>query len=127
MVKLRKVIVFMGDVVVFGGYYIVMGVLMIFVERMIIIGFIGVFGVILFIGDVLNSYFGVFFDCVQINSYVIFSFNWKLSLEEILVIQQEVDQIYMQFKDCVVVGWGMIVVQVEKIVCGRVWIGVDVF
>lgn len=42
----KFVIVFMGNIVVFGGYWIFMNVDWIVVEVNIIIGFIGVFGVL---------------------------------------------------------------------------------
>lgn len=52
------VIVFMGDVVVSGGYWILMNVDCIFVELNIIIGLIGIFGMYYLIFDMLVK-FGV--------------------------------------------------------------------
>lgn len=123
--KTRKVTVSMGDVAASGGYYIATGASTIFAEKTTITGSIGVFGIIPFIGDALNSKLGVSFDRVQTNSHAVLTLNKKLSPEELQVIQGEVDQIYTQFKERVAAGRGLTGEQVERLARGRVWTGAD--
>lgn len=65
----KLVVVFMGDYVVFGGYYIFVVADLIFVEFNILIGFIGVFFLILDVSDLMNEKFGIYFDMVKIGDF----------------------------------------------------------
>ena len=53
------------------------------------------------------------------------SLNRKLTDEELNIIQEEVDQVYIKFMNIVAEGRDMTVQQVNKIARGRVWTGRD--
>lgn len=121
----KKVIVSMGDVAASGGYYIATPAETIFAEPTTITGSIGVFGVIPYIGAMLENNFGLTFDRVQTNSHAVLSLNRKMTEQEYAMVQQEVDQIYAQFKKRVSDGRGLTIDQVGVIARGRVWTGTD--
>jgi protease IV len=121
----KKVIVSMGDVAASGGYYIAAPASRIFAEKTTITGSIGVFGVIPYIGKMLENKLGVTFDRVSTNSSANMSLNKKLTPTELKVIQEEVDEIYTQFLGIVAEGRKMSPQQVNVIARGRVWTGVD--
>jgi protease-4 len=123
--KTKKVIVSMGDVAASGGYYIATPATYIFAEPTTITGSIGVFGVIPYTGKMFEDNLGITFDRAQTNAHSILSTNRKLTEEELALVQQEVDDIYMQFKQRVADGRGMTKEEVEKLARGRVWTGVD--
>lgn len=120
-----KVIVSMGDVAASGGYYISTPASTIFAEPTTITGSIGVFGVIPYTGAFLENHLGLTFDRVQTNSHSVLSTNRKLTPEEFNMVQDEVNEIYMQFKNRVSEGRGLKLAQVERLARGRVWTGVD--
>lgn len=123
--KKKKVIVSMGDVAASGGYYIATPASTIFAEPTTITGSIGVFGVIPYTGGFMENKLGLTFDRVQTNKHSVLSTNRKLTPEELSLIQQEVDQIYAQFKQRVADGRGLTTSQVQVIARGRVWTGAD--
>ncbi len=123
--KKKKVIVSMGDVAASGGYYISTPASTIFAEPTTITGSIGVFGVIPYTGGFFENKLGLTFDRVQTNKHSVLSTNRKLTPEELNLIQNEVDQIYTQFKKRVADGRGLTAAQVQRIARGRVWTGTD--
>ncbi|MGV3612425.1 MAG: signal peptide peptidase SppA [Fluviicola sp.] len=123
--KKKKVIVSMGDVAASGGYYIATPASTIFAEPTTITGSIGVFGVIPYTGAFMENKLGLTFDRVQTNKHSVLSTNRKLTPEELTLIQNEVDQIYTQFKKRVSDGRGLTTAQVQRIARGRVWTGTD--
>lgn len=123
--KKKKVIVSMGDVAASGGYYIATPATRIFAEPTTITGSIGVFGMIPYTGKLFENYFGITFDRVQTNAHAVLSLNRKLTPEEFLKIQAEVDNTYTKFKQRVSEGRGLTTEQVERIARGRVWVGLD--
>lgn len=123
--KTKKVIVSMGDVAASGGYYIAAPASYIFAEPTTLTGSIGVFGMIPFTGKMLENKLGVTFDRVATNKHAIMTTNRKLTDEEMTIIQEGVDDIYMQFKTVVAKGRGLTMERVQEIARGRVWTGVD--
>jgi protease-4 len=123
--KVKKVVVSMGDVAASGGYYIAAPSSAIFAEPNTITGSIGVFGVIPYTGRMLTNKLGLTFDRASTNSHSVMSLNRKLTDRELSLVQEEVDQIYLQFMKNVSEGRGMTVKQVNKIARGRVWTGRD--
>ena len=123
--KKKKVIVSMGDVAASGGYYVAASAHKIFAEPTTITGSIGVFGVIPYTGKMLENKLGVTFDRVATNKHAVMSTNRKLDDEEMLMIQDNVDEIYSEFKALVTKGRKLSPEQVEVIARGRVWTGRD--
>jgi protease-4 len=123
--KTKKVIVSMGDVAASGGYYIASPADRIFAEPTTITGSIGVFGVIPFIGKMLENKLGLTFDRAQTNKHSVMSLNRKLTVDELAIIQTEVDAIYAQFLSRVSEGRGIPVDKVNQMARGRVWTGTD--
>lgn len=123
--KKMKVIVSMGDVAASGGYYIATPATTIFAEPTTITGSIGVFGVIPYTGGFMENHLGLTFDRVQTNKHSVLSTNRRLTEDELMMIQNEVDEIYLQFKTRVANGRGMTMAQVERLARGRVWTGTD--
>jgi protease-4 len=121
----KKVIVSMGDLAASGGYYIATPATRIFAEPTTITGSIGVFGMIPYTGNFMKNTLGLSFDYIQTNKHSAFSLNRKLTKEEIESIQEEVDDIYMDFLTRVAEGRGMTTEQVNVIARGRVWTGSD--
>jgi protease-4 len=123
--KVKKVVVSMGDVAASGGYYIAAPASAIFAEPNTITGSIGVFGVIPYTGKMLTNKLGLTFDRASTNLHSVMSLNRKLTDIELNLVQEEVDQVYMQFMNIVAEGRGITVKQVNKIARGRVWTGRD--
>jgi protease IV len=123
--KSKKVIVSMGDVAASGGYYIAAPASKIFAESNTITGSIGVFGVIPYTGKMLENKLGLTFDRVQTNKHALMSTNKKLTEEEMLIVQEEVEFIYKEFLQRVAEGRGMTTEAVNVIARGRVWTGTD--
>ncbi len=121
----KPVYVSMGNVAASGGYYISAPATRIFAQPNTITGSIGVFGMIPYTGKMMNHLFGVTFDRVQTNKHAVLSTNRKLTEEELAVIQKNVDDIYLKFKNRVSEGRGMSLEEVERVARGRVWTGRD--
>lgn len=123
--KTKKVVVSMGDVAASGGYYIAAPASYIFAEPTTITGSIGVFGMIPYTGKMLENKLGVTFDRVATNKHSVMTTNRKLTEEELAIIQESVDEIYVQFKTVVAQGRGLTLDRVQELARGRVWTGVD--
>lgn len=123
--KTKKVIVSMGDVAASGGYYIAAPANYIFAESSTITGSIGVFGVIPYTGKMFEDKLGISFDRISTNKHAVLSTNRKLTPEEFLIIQNEVNAIYDDFLKRVSEGRGLSKQQVHQIARGRVWTGSD--
>lgn len=123
--KKKKVIVSMGDVAASGGYYIAAPASYIFADPTTITGSIGVFGMIPYTGKMLEDKLGLTFDQIKTNQHAVVSTNRKLTATELQIVQNEVDQIYANFLQCVASGRGMSTSEVNRIARGRVWTGVD--
>lgn len=123
--KVKKVIVSMGDVAASGGYYISAPATTIFAEPTTITGSIGVFGMIPYLGKMFENKLGMTFDRASTNAHSIMSLNRRLSGDEMLLIQQEIDSIYSQFLERVAEGRKMTKEQVNIVARGRVWTGTD--
>ena len=121
----KKVIVSMGDVAASGGYYISAPATAIFAEPSTITGSIGVFGMIPYTGKMLQNKLGMTFDRAATNQHSVMTTNRKLTPEEYLLVQAEVDDIYDQFLSRVAEGRGMTKERVNEIARGRVWTGRD--
>lgn len=121
----KKVIVSMGDVAASGGYYISAPATTIFAEPSTITGSIGVFGMIPYTGKMLQNKLGMTFDRAATNQHSVMTTNRKLTPEEYLLVQEEVDGIYDQFLSRVAEGRGMTKERVNEIARGRVWTGRD--
>jgi protease-4 len=121
----KKVIVSMGDVAASGGYYISAPATAIFAEPTTITGSIGVFGMIPYTGKMLENKLGMTFDRAATNNHSVLTTNRRLTPEELLITQKEVDAIYLQFLSRVAEGRGMTTDQVNVIARGRVWTGSD--
>ena len=114
-----------GDLAASGGYFIAAPGTTIFAEPNTITGSIGVFGVIPYIGAMLENKLGISFDPIGTNTHSVMSLNRRLSEDERRTIQQEVDKIYDRFKEVVAIGRGMTLEQVGIVARGRVWTGTD--
>jgi protease-4 len=121
----KPVIVSMGDVAASGGYYIACAADKIYAQPNTITGSIGVFGVIPFTGDLLKNKLGITIDRVQTNQHSIMSMNKELTDAEYEIIQQGVDDIYLDFISKVGQGREMSTAMVDSIGQGRVWAGSD--
>ena len=123
--KKKKVIVSMGDVAASGGYYIATPADRIFAEPTTITGSIGVFGMIPYTGKFMENKLGITFDEVRTNQHSLTTLNKKLTPEELMVIQKQVDKIYTQFLTRVSNGRKIKMDQVGILARGRVWSGED--
>ena len=122
---IKPVIVSMGDVAASGGYYIAAPATTIFAEPTTITGSIGVFGVIPYTGKLMENKLGLTFDRASTNKHAVMTTNRKLTEDELRIIQEGVDDIYLLFKQRVADGRGMTLEQVNIIARGRVWTGRD--
>ncbi len=123
--KSKKVIVSMGDVAASGGYYIATAASKIFAEPTTITGSIGVFGIIPYTGKFFQDKLGITFDKITTNKHASLSLNHKLSSEELMLIQKQVDKIYTDFIRKVSDGRKMSPELVHRYARGRVWTGID--
>lgn len=121
----KKVVVSMGDVAASGGYFIAAPSSYIFAEPTTITGSIGVFGVIPYTGKFMEQKLGVTFDRVATNSHAGISLNKKMTIEEMAILQNEVDDIYDSFLSKVSEGRKIPINRVHAIARGRVWTGKD--
>lgn len=115
----------MGGMVVFGGYWIFTLVNYIVVNFSILIGFIGIFGVIIIVENSLDL-IGVYIDGVLILLLVDVFIIRVLLLEVQLMMQLSIENGYKCFIMLVVDVCYLMLEQIDKIVQGYVWIGQDV-
>ncbi len=124
--EIMPVIVSMGDVAASGGYYISCPADKIFALPNTITGSIGVFGVLPNISKPLENKLGITVDRAYTNRPSLMTITRKLTPEEYKIIQEGVDDIYMDFKTKVAEGRPMLdVAGVDSIGQGRVWAGTD--
>lgn len=122
----KPLVVSMGNVAASGGYYISAGADYIIAQPNTITGSIGVFGTIPNIGTFMTDHFGITYSEVQTNGHATMgSITKRLSDEEYLIIQREVDRIYDVFTSRVADGREMTQTDVDNIGQGRVWAGSD--
>ncbi len=124
--EVKPVVVSMGDLAASGGYYIACGADRIFAQPNTITGSIGVFGVIPNFGPMLKEKMGITTSIVETNEHsVSLSVLNGLSEEERLIVQQGVDDIYLDFTTKVANGRGKTQAEIDSIGQGRVWAGKD--
>lgn len=122
----KPLVVSMGNVAASGGYYISAGADYIIAQPNTITGSIGVFGTLPNIGTFMTKNFGITYSEVQTNGHATMgSVTKRLSEEEYLIIQHEVDRIYDVFTSRVADGRKMTQADVDNIGQGRVWAGSD--
>jgi protease-4 len=120
------VVISMGDVAASGGYYISCQSDRIFAQPNTITGSIGVFGIIPNISKPLEEKLGVTLDRAYTNRPTMMTITRALTDEEYSIVQEGVDDIYMDFKQKVADGRpGLDVAGVDSIGQGRVWAGTD--
>lgn len=125
LVEEKFVYVLMLSVVVFGGYYIFINVYKIFVDRNIIIGFIGVVSILLdFLKLIIDNgvniekiFDGEYFDLYLVDSFIEKKYNkiYNLNLK-----------VYEDFLSVVLKGRRIDKEKLKIIVEGRIWIGDEV-
>lgn len=124
--KEKPVVVSFGDVAASGGYYIASAADSIFASPETITGSIGVFGIIPNMEAFFKNKLGITFDGVKTANHADMGSVYKpLSDFEKQIIQQEIDRIYLQFKQRVAEGRNMSLERVDSIAQGRVWSGMD--
>ena len=120
------VVVSMGDVAASGGYYIACESDRIFAQPNTITGSIGVFGVLPNISKPLEEKLGITVDRAYTNRPSMMTITRALTDEEYAIVQEGVDDIYLDFKQKVANGRpGLDVAGVDAIGQGRVWAGTD--
>lgn len=120
------VVISMGDVAASGGYYIACQSDRIFAQPNTITGSIGVFGVLPNISKPLEEKLGITVDRAYTNRPSMMTITRALTEEEYSIIQEGVDDIYMDFKQKVADGRpDLDVAGVDSIGQGRVWAGTD--
>ncbi len=121
------VVTSMSNYAASGGYFISCNSDKIFAERTTLTGSIGVFGMLFDLDEFYNNKLGITFDNVKTTQYSDFPSSMLLSGDltetESQIIQNQIDQIYLQFKQRVADGRGLTMEQVEEIAQGRVWTG----
>lgn len=119
----KPFVVSMGDVAASGGYYIAMGADRIYAEPATITGSIGVFGMKLATGKLMNKV-GVTTQVISRGKNSgIFSTTQAFSEGERAAMQKMLDSIYAQFTSKAAQGRKMPVEQLEKLARGRVYTG----
>ncbi len=121
----KPFIVSMGDVAASGGYYIACAADKIYAHPNTITGSIGVFGVLPNFGPMLEDKLGITTDRVETNEHAVLTLTQALTDDEYKMIQQGVDDIYLDFITKVAEGRGMTPADVDSIGQGRVWAGTD--
>lgn len=122
----KPFIVSMGDLAASGGYYISCAADKIYATENTITGSIGVFGLIPNIQELLNDHLGLTTDTVKTNNLSDFYTGTRpFKKEEEEVIQEVVNDIYIDFISRVAEGRGLEMNFVDSIAQGRVWTGED--
>ncbi|HNC46262.1 MAG TPA: signal peptide peptidase SppA, partial [Acidobacteriota bacterium] len=123
--KAKPLIVSMGSYAASGGYWISTYADHIFAEPNTITGSIGVFGLLLNVGQLANDH-GVTWDTVKTGKYAdLGTISRPKTDEELALIQKTVDQIYDQFLAKVSESRKLPREKVAEIAQGRVWSGID--
>ena len=122
----KPVVVSMGDVAASGGYYIACAADTIVAQPNTITGSVGVFGVLMNAQKLINNKFGIVVDTVKTNRFADLGTPLRpLTPMETDIIQNGVNEIYLDFITKVAEGRGMKVADVDSIGQGRVWSGED--
>lgn len=122
--KEKPVVVSFGDVAASGGYYISCAADSIFASPTTITGSIGVFGIIPNMEGFFKNKLGVTFDGVKTGPYADLGAIYRpMNETEKEFVQQNIDEIYMSFKQRVAEGRKKPVEFIDSIAQGRVWSG----
>ena len=125
-VKVKPVVVSMGDVAASGGYWISASATKIIADPSTITGSIGVFGIIPNMQEFFDNKLGITFDNSMTNTHADFpSVNRPLTSYEKMILERQVDKVYTDFLSLVSAGRKMETAQVDSIGQGRVWSGTD--
>ena len=124
--KEKPVIVSMGDVAASGGYWLATAADSIVVSPQTLTGSIGVFGIHLNLGRMMDTKLGITSDQVSTGPYAdMFSSMRPLGRREQLLLERAIDETYTRFLEKVATSRGMDVEEVDTIAQGRVWTGND--
>lgn len=122
--SVKPVVVSMGDYAASGGYYISCNASKIIAQPNTLTGSIGVFGILPNMKKFFNDKLGITFDGVGTGKYSDFgNLSRPLREDEKLIIQNEIDSIYADFKRKVANGRKLPIEKVDSIAQGRVWTG----
>jgi protease-4 len=122
--KEKPVVVSFGDVAASGGYYISCAADSIFASPTTITGSIGVFGIVPNMEGFFKNKLGVTFDGVKTGPYADIGAIYRpMNENEKKFVQQNIDEIYMSFKQRVADGRKKPVEFIDSIGQGRVWSG----
>jgi len=120
----KPLIVSFGDVAASGGYYIASAAHKIFAQHNTVTGSIGVFGLLPNLENLLEDKIGLRFDKASSNDYADFGTTTRpLKDLEKQHLQQQIEHVYLTFKQHVAKGRSMRLEDVENIAQGRVWSG----
>ena len=120
----KPVVVSFGDVAASGGYYISCAADSIFASPTTITGSIGVFGIIPNMEGFFKNKLGVTFDGVKTGPYADLGAVYRpMNENEKKFVQQNIDEIYLSFKQRVADGRKKTVDFIDSIAQGRVWSG----
>lgn len=120
----KPVVTSMGDYAASGGYYISCNTSKIIAQPNTLTGSIGVFGILPNMKKFFNEKLGITFDGVGTGKYADFgNLSRPLRDDEKLIIQNEIDSIYADFKRKVAEGRKLPLSKVDSIAQGRVWTG----
>ena len=122
----KPVVVSMGSYAASGGYYISAPADVIVADRLTLTGSIGVFGMFMNYGKLLDNKLGITFDGVNTNAYSDFGSAVRpINYVERNAIMRSVDKVYDRFTGLVSEGRNLPLNKVLDIAGGRVWSGVD--
>ena len=122
----KPVVVSMGSYAASGGYYISAPADVIVADRLTLTGSIGVFGMFMNYGKLLENKLGISFDGVNTNTYSDFGSAVRpITSVERNTIMRSVDKVYDRFTGLVAEGRNLPVEKVLDIAGGRVWSGTD--
>lgn len=122
----KPIVVSMANYAASGGYYISSPADHIIANRTTLTGSIGVFGVIVSAGDVLEDKLGVNVDVAKTAPHADMGTMFRpLTPAEMGFMQRSVEDVYGAFLGHVAEGRDMTVEAVDAIGEGRVWCGVD--
>jgi len=122
----KPLVVSMGDYAASGGYYISAAADTILASQGTITGSIGVFGMIPNLQELMNEKLGITTDVVKTNTHAnILTVMDPLDPEEREILQDLIDQFYINFVNIVAEGRGRSFEEIDAIAEGRVWAGAD--
>jgi len=125
-VKVKPVVVSMGNVAASGGYWISASASKILADPSTITGSIGVFGLIPNMQGLFENKLGITFDHAMTNKLADFpNVTRPLTSYETILFERQIDKIYNNFLTLVSAGRKIERSQVDSIGQGRVWSGKD--